>query len=101
MKPKTLFDKFYTNERPENAQFKWYQGRSEESILNDSDVFELTKNNIVKNGNGDTVILTSSVFDPSQEGLMWSFSWKERLNSGDFGYIGKDKFKTKVVEYNG
>ncbi|MHA2085273.1 MAG: hypothetical protein ACXABD_16070, partial [Candidatus Thorarchaeota archaeon] len=97
--PKVLFDSFYTSERPQNNQFQWFTGRAEENICDQADITALTVNNIVKDYNGDTVILRESVRDASNG--LWSFTWKKRLGSGDFGYISEDNFTVKVVEYDG
>ena len=79
-----------------NNQFQWFTGRAEENICDQADITALTVNNIVKDYNGDTVILRESVRDASNG--LWSFTWKKRLGSGDFGYISADNLSSSKAK---
>ena len=95
LKPKSLFDKFYSSESPINNQFEITKERGKQPIcgVNSND---LINNNVILDQNGRNIIITKNIRQ-SQDGL-YDIEYRKRLQSGDFGFVKQDLIDVKSVE---
>ena len=95
LKPKILFEKFYSSESPINNQFEITKERGKQPIcgVNSND---LINNNVILDQNGRNIIITKNIRQ-SQDGL-YDIEYRKRLEAGDFGFVKQDLIDVKSVE---
>jgi len=95
LKPKSLFDKFYSSESPINNQFEITKERGKQPIcgVNSND---LINNNVILDQNTRNIIITKNIRQ-SQDGL-YDIEYRKRLEAGDFGFVKQDLIDVKSVE---
>ncbi len=95
LKPKSLFQKFYSSESPINNQFEITKERGKQPIcgVNSND---LINNNVILDQKGRNIIITKNIRQ-SQDGL-YDIEYRKRLEAGDFGFVNQDLINVKSVE---
>ena len=97
LQSKTLFNEFYVSENPKNHQFVDVEG-SDKQPLCGVNTNTLLENNVIKDSEGRTIIVTSNIRN-SRNGL-YETSHKRRLKPGDFGFIPANLIETKSKSVN-
>lgn len=93
LKTETLYNQFYDNASPLNAQFVTVTDRGTEKICS-SDTDKLINNNIALDNKGRTIIVTKNI-KSAEDGTI-DIEYKRRLYPGDFGYVGESVIKKDV-----
>jgi len=97
LQSKTLFDNFYANEKPQNNQFVTVTGADKQPLCG-VNTNSLLSNNVIKDAQARTIIVTSNVKN-SRNGL-YEVSYKRRLKPNDFGYFQESLIETKIKSVN-
>lgn len=97
LQSKTLFEEFYSSEKPQNSQFVDVTNADKQPICGVNTNF-LLQNNVIKDSKGRTIIVTSNIRN-SRNGL-YEMSYRRRLKPNDFGYIPESLIETKIKSVN-
>lgn len=94
---KNLYEKYYVSEEPTNSQFISISGRDAQPICGIATA-ELLKNNVIKDAEGRTIIVTSNIKN-SRDNL-YEISYRRRLKQGDFGFIPLNLIRKETLSEN-
>ena len=93
LQAKTLYNNYYNNASPLNAQFVTVTDRGKDRICKD-DTNKLINNNIAKDSKGRTIVITKNIRGADNAN---DIEYKRRLFDGDFGYMADSFFNVRIV----
>ena len=89
-----MYNNYYDGASPLNFQFVTVTGRGKDRICGE-DTNKLIQNNVARDQNGRTIIVTKNIKNNSDES--YDIEYKRRLRVGDFGFIDNFFIEKKEV----
>jgi len=94
LQAQNLYNNYYDGASPLNFQFVTVTGRGKDRICGE-DTNKLIQNNVARDQNGRTIIVTKNIKNNSDES--YDIEYKRRLRVGDFGFIDNFFIEKKEV----
>ena len=94
---KTLFNEFYSIEKPVNNQFELTTDAGKQPLCG-VNTNQLLQNNVMRDEKGRTIIVTLNKFNNATE--LYDIGYRRRLKPNDFGHFSEDLIETQIKSVN-
>ena len=94
---KTLFNRFYSIEKPVNNQFELTTDAGKQPLCG-VNTNQLLQNNVMRDSQKRTIIVTLNKFNNATE--LYDIGHRRRLKPNDFGYFSAKLIETKIKSVN-